>query len=106
MSRTPMQKLEVRVAQLRCQAMIADEGNPKGLLRDAPVVTLKQIVILDQRDEKHVRRAFPSALERHRVKQLRAYATNCRRKARALRKLAIHYVYRPGKTEAEMAAAS
>ncbi len=101
-SRTPMQKLEARVLQLQCQAMIADEGNPKGLLRDAPVLALKQIVILLEREDvggvykKHVRHDFCSALGYYRREQLRAYATNCRRKARALRKLAARYVYSPG----------
>lgn len=101
MPKSGCEKLVIHLENLLKDAHHARKGEV-ALLRNVPVITSKQLIILDQRNEvrgvykKHVGRDFHSALRHHRDRQLRAYAHNCHRKARALRRLIKDYMEMPG----------
>jgi len=101
MTRTPIEKLLGRVGHLKAQAKLAD-ARDVAHLRDFPAINPHLVACA----RKGLAYDTPVYYARAEKRRIQAYARNCRRHARALRKLATHYVYRPGKTEAEMAAAS
>ena len=95
----PIQKLYMRVGHMRAQAKYADNADVRFLQGFA--VINPHLVTCGRKNA-----AYNGNYARLENRRLQAHARTCRKYARALTKLARSYVYRPGKTEAELKAVS
>lgn len=87
-----IQKLKDRIKYLESQATFAEAGDVAKLTNF--VVTIPQAVV-------RIRKGVASHRP-HNRRRLLAYAHNCHRHAKALRKIAKNYVFRPGVLDSEL----